>query len=290
MSLSKHVLRGLHWPWRYARLAMSKRRAVSESELDSARVSILLPTWNRRIYLERSLPSLFRALQGQCVELLIWDNASSDGTGEFLSQLNPPASITLQIEKHPTNIGINALAALARQASGDYLLQLDDDVIGFEPGFLQKMLRAYLSLPALGYLGCGVVTDNYTCGGRPPLWRSIRVRHAPDCDIAYGAVGGWCTLTDRELYDSLGGFTERPGETYFWADLAYRRAVLRSGRKTGILLSTEVYHAFRLALDQASYEAYLSNARARDPHQSQPSLKLADEAFWKNYNRRFGTR
>lgn len=269
-------------PFRRLKLTCTLKQ-VERAELRQRFVSILLPTFNRRDYLLHSLPRLLQALEKQHYELLIWDNASIDGTAELLSDY---AGERVRVLTHNSNIGINALAELAEMAQGEFLLQLDDDVLGFPEDFVSELLFAYLSVPDMGYLGTNVVSDQFTDGGRLPAERSVRVDHQL-FQIDYGAVGGWCTLTDRELYDSVGGFLQRPEETYFWADLDYYRKVGRLGRKRGILLNTEVYHAFRVALREADYQAFLKDAEKRDPNKQELPVRFADESFWQLFRKRF---
>lgn len=266
--------RPTHWPWfrrlkrrlrhpfRARRLARDPRREVTEAELERVKVGIILPTWNRLRYLRLGIPSLLAATRDIPCELLVWDNASTDGTAEFLDGLDDPR---LSVVHHPENIGINALAASARRVGGTHLLQVDDDVIDFPPGFLRELVVAYESLPKLGYLGTNVVQDTLTDGGRLPAYRSIHVDHGDGLVVEYGAVGGWCTLTDRALYDELGGFLEIPGERYFFADRDYYRKVGARGLRRGILHDTRVYHACRVALDEDDRERFHERVELAGP-------------------------
>src|ERR1700761_933556 len=53
--------------------------------LNQSPVTIVIPNWNGRDLLERFLPSVLEALQGSTDnEILVVDNASTDGSVEFL--------------------------------------------------------------------------------------------------------------------------------------------------------------------------------------------------------------
>ncbi len=273
-------------PFKRRLLLRAPRREVPPEEVAQARVSVLLPTFNRLPYLREGLLSLLAAT-GPRTEILVWDNASTDGTRAWLEALAPRVP-RLRVFLHGENIGINALAACAREAGGDFLLQVDDDVLHFPPGLVRDMLRIYLSLPILGYLGADVHADRFTDGGRLPERRSVRVAYPGGPTLDFGPVGGWCTLTDRRLYDAVGGFLERPGETYFWADADYSRKIRARGRQRGIALGLKIYHAFRVALREEDVRAYDATRALRDP-----TLRFAapavDPDFWPSFRERFGT-
>lgn len=277
-------------PFRRLKHARVTLNDVPEGLFQDSRVSILLPTYNRCAYLQRGIPSLLAAVEELSVQVIVWNNNSSDGTQDFLESINDDR---VTVVNHPKNIGINALAASARLATGTHILQLDDDVIWFPKGFLKRLLYAYHRVPDMGYLGTNVIADDYTDGGRLPLWRSVRVWHKDQRNddaltIDYGPVGGWCTLTDRDLYDQLGGFLEKPNEIYFWADLDYYKKSGAIGRKRGILEPVKVYHAFRVAPDAAQQAALEGHKAERDPSQAWSGPKLAPE-FWPNFDARYPT-
>ncbi|MDF1660314.1 MAG: glycosyltransferase [Planctomycetota bacterium] len=286
MKLWRRFKRWYRRPFRRRKFAQVSLCPVEESALDAARFAIILPTYNRLNYIKQGLPSLLKATEDVDCSVLVWNNASSDGSKEWLDSLSDPR---LTVVHHDSNIGINALARSAAMTSGTHLLQVDDDVLYFPPGFLRELLRAYLSVPGMGYLGTNVIHDEFTDGGRPPLWRSVRVRHSESLTIDYGAVGGWCTLTDRALYDSVGGFIEKPGETYFWADLDYYRKVGALGRKRGVLFNQRVYHAFRVALDAENAQAFDKTRAQRDPEGRMTGVKVESQEFWTAFRQRYGS-
>jgi len=273
-------------PLRQRRYAQVELREPAPEALRSLKVGVLLPTFNRLPFLRFGLPSLLQATAGAEfeVDLLVWDNASQDGSAEFLSGIVDPR---LRVHRSPENIGLNALAEGAAMLGGDFLLQVDDDVLWFPDHFLRDMIRTYLAIPGMGYLGAGVISDRFTSGGRLPQERSIRVEHRPGMVLDYGAVGGWCTLTDRALYEQVGGFTQRPSERYFFADRDYYRAVGALGRKRGIAASLQVYHAYGVAPDAKAQATFEGRIGEPDGAGWPAPPKVADD-FWANFKARFG--
>jgi len=87
-------------------------------------VTIAIPTRNRaRSY----LPVALRSALGQCyprVEVLVSDNASSDGTAALVESM----ARSVRFFRHPVDIGANANYNFClSQARGDYFLLLHDD-------------------------------------------------------------------------------------------------------------------------------------------------------------------
>src|SRR6185503_12727252 len=101
-------------------------------------VSVFICTFNSR----RVLSACLRALEQQdCepLEVVIVDNASTDGTREILASLKPPRYQTILNDK---NVGFAAAQNQAiRSARGEWLLSLNADVV-LSPNFLSKLLAA----------------------------------------------------------------------------------------------------------------------------------------------------
>jgi GT2 family glycosyltransferase len=86
-------------------------------------LSVLVVSWNSRSHLERSLPALLPEL-GEGDELVVVDNASGDGTVEYVRGLAPAARIVETGRNAGFAAGCNLGAAAA---SGDLLVILNPD-------------------------------------------------------------------------------------------------------------------------------------------------------------------
>lgn len=99
-------------------------------------LSVLVVTYNERELVERCLPPLLEQLRPGD-ELIVADNASSDGTAEAVGRLAPGATVL----NMPENAGyMPACNAAAERASGDLLITLDADVIP-APDFCDAIRR-----------------------------------------------------------------------------------------------------------------------------------------------------
>ena len=112
-------------------------------------ISILITTYNSARFLERCLESV-RAQTHHPVELIIVDNASTDGTPDILAKYQSQARIIY----NKMNIGFAAAQnAAARLATGEWLLSLNPDVV-LHPNFLAEAAAAAEGNPNVGAV-CG---------------------------------------------------------------------------------------------------------------------------------------
>ena len=105
---------------------------MSESNPD---VTIVLLSWNRKRYLEIGLPSMFAALSKDLVhEIIIMDNASTDGTTELIESY-ATSNPEVKFIKNSRNIGLKGYNKLFGMAKGRVIIEVDDDVIEFPENF-----------------------------------------------------------------------------------------------------------------------------------------------------------
>ncbi len=124
-------------------------------------ISVLICTFNSC----RVLPACLRALEQQScgpLEIVIVDNASGDGTRDFLARLQPPK---YQVILNESNMGFAAAQNQAiRKARGQWLCSLNADVV-LSPDFFSQLLRAAELDEGAGVL-CGKLL-RWNPGGEP---------------------------------------------------------------------------------------------------------------------------
>jgi abequosyltransferase len=118
-------------------------------------LTIGIPTYNRRPYLQRCVESIMASLSG-CdvrIELLISDNASNDDTQTYLDSLlaSLPASDNIvRIIRQANNIGAERnFRALTKAASGRFIWVIGDDdllEIGAVPLVIEKIMDGASSI------------------------------------------------------------------------------------------------------------------------------------------------
>lgn len=100
------------------------------------RVSFILPTFNRRDVVVRTVEQIHRCgLAPAEFEVLVVDNASSDGTAEALTSRFP----SVRVFRQASNRGPCAKNAALAVARGEFIVFLDDDSFP-EPGSVRRMI------------------------------------------------------------------------------------------------------------------------------------------------------
>ena len=108
-------------------------------------VSIGIVTWNSAGDLARCLDGV-RAQRHQPIELIVGDNASTDGTRAVIEA----GTAAAERRYFPANLGFSAAHnALIREARGTYYLALNPDVV-LDPGFVGALAEALDAAPRAG--------------------------------------------------------------------------------------------------------------------------------------------
>lgn len=116
------------------------------------RIHLVFVTYNRLEYTKRALPSVL-ADPTERFDLTIWDNASTDGTAEYLrDQIDDPRIVDLVLSRE--NIGQTAAVnRIWADSKADLLGKLDNDCI-VTPGWTRTLAEAHRDIPNLGVVAC----------------------------------------------------------------------------------------------------------------------------------------
>ncbi len=196
-------------------------------------VSIIIPLYNKAEYTKRCLEGIFANDNGAIrYELILVDNASSDGTDELLKSFTGD----IQVITNRKNLGFaKACNQGARLATGDYLLFLNNDTIP-KPGWLEPLLD-------------GMEVDGADICGARLLYPDGKVQHAGvafnEEGIGYHIFSGFhgnnpavtrkrfmqcvtaaCMMIRRTLFQELAGFDEGYVNGYEDVDLCLRAGTL----------------------------------------------------------------
>ncbi len=209
-------------------------------------VSALTPQWGKTELTARAIAALRRSDYPGEIEALVYDNASPGGPGPVADR----DDVTLL--RGDENIGFGpAVNRLAAEATGDYILILNNDTI-VDPRCV-RLLVAAMSDPARpgvvapryrdfdgtvlemgGYLGPDGSGWQLFRGTRPPAALE-RMRYPAH----YGSAA--CLLVDRALFAEYGGFDDLWAPAYYEdTDLCF--ALREKGRPTLVEPRAIVYH------------------------------------------------
>jgi GT2 family glycosyltransferase len=204
-------------------------------------IAIVVLTHNRLHLLQKCVEDVLLRTAATS-EIVIWDNASTDGTGDYLATLTDPR---IRVVRSTKNVGMNGYARGFRMTTAPYLVELDDEVVDAPPGWDRTLLDAYETLPEIGFLAADLVDDphdeaaHYRYRVRPHEYRLTEVNGVP---LLEGPAGGGCAITSRELAASVGGFPERPREVFWQEETEYLERISRLGYRGAVLASLKVHH------------------------------------------------
>jgi glycosyltransferase involved in cell wall biosynthesis len=136
------------------------------------KLSILVPVYNERAVVERSLAQVLAAPLPEDMEreLILVDDCSTDGTSAILQRI-AAADNRIQLVRHPVNKGKGAAVRTAIQhASGDFCLVQDAD-LEYDPMEYSRLLRPLLDGHADAVFGSRYLRGEQT--RVLPFWHSM---------------------------------------------------------------------------------------------------------------------
>lgn len=208
-------------------------------------ISVIVLTHDRAQLLRRCVEDVLRRTSATTREIIIWNNASTDGTKEYLDSIDDPK---IRVIHHKVNIGTNAYAQAVELTSSPYIVGVDDDVIEAPYDWDRTLLDAFLKIPGIGYLVADLKEDPNDSAYQylkyaKEVRRVYTRREINGVFILEGPTGSGCAMTSREIYDQVGGFGQHKKLVFWHEDAAYVRSVVKHGYKTAILEGLEVWHA-----------------------------------------------
>jgi GT2 family glycosyltransferase/tetratricopeptide (TPR) repeat protein len=233
--------------------AMDWFKPTCQFNADRPLASIVILTWNQLDYTRQCVDSLFKHTHS-AFELIIIDNGSTDGTLEYVQELDRAHTACIRIETiaNSNNVGFakgcNQGLAVSR---GDYLILLNNDVV-LTSQWLQRLTRAMENHPHLGLVG---PMTNYVSGPQRITNPSYDVntlnglekyahRHAETYDGLIESnwrIAGFCMLMRRAVMEKIGGLDERYAIGNFEDDDFCARAHL-AGYKAAVIKDCYLHH------------------------------------------------
>ena len=103
---------------------------LDKDDNNNIKLSIAIPTYNGAKHIREALDSIISQLNdiNEKIEILVSDNASSDGTEEIIKQYMKKYSSIISYYKNDKNVGFDKnIDLLFKRAKGEYVWPLSDD-------------------------------------------------------------------------------------------------------------------------------------------------------------------
>ena len=136
-------------------------------------ISIIIPSWNAKKYLQTCIESTIRETQNYKTEIIVVDNASTDGSVELVKEQFQHVKLIC----NDANLGFATANNIGiKNSSGKYIFLINSDVKVLN-GTIGLMLAYMNEHPEIGMLGPQILDSNgniqRSCMGFPTLWNTF---------------------------------------------------------------------------------------------------------------------
>ncbi|MGG0814455.1 glycosyltransferase family 2 protein [Paenibacillus alvei] len=196
-------------------------------------ISVIIPTVLHTELVKQCVTSFINTVHQLAYEIIIVDDGSTawiqqdlQAWSDLLPQVRFIGKTANEGFSKTVNCGI-------QHAQGDYVLIVNNDVVFFEPGWLQHMLVAMNSSPDIGIVGARLLYPNLTIqhGGVVPTqkghfdhrYRGQEAHYPPAMLIEdVNAVTGALMLVRKHIFSQIGLLSEEFFIAFEDIDLCYR--------------------------------------------------------------------
>jgi GT2 family glycosyltransferase len=232
-----------------------------ERDYDGPDISVCIVNWNTRELLRACIRSIFEQSSGLAAELVVVDNASTDGSQEMIAQAFPEVTLVANRENRGFGAANNQAAEIAR---GRIVLFLNSDTLVL-PAALASMVRYLDQHEQVGAVGCkllngdgslqrscwrGFLTLRAALVEALYLWRLMpRSGFVRGSDVAVDQTSapiavdhllGACMAVPRRVLDEVGTFDTRFFMFLEETDLCYR--IKQAGYEIHYLPDAAIIH------------------------------------------------
>lgn len=222
---------------------------VSEDHKHDPLASVIVVTYNNLELTKQCLASLDEYSDYPNMEVIVVDNASSDGSPEWLQQWGSVEGRNRKLILNADNRGFAAGNNLGLEiASGEYLVMLNNDT-HVTPGWLRTMVNHMRRNPDLGLLG--PVTNNIGNEARIDIfYDDMTQMMARSSQYTRSHVGQlyplrtaafFCVMLKRSVFEKIGPLDEAFGRGFFEDD-DYCRRIEQAGLKVACAEDVFVHH------------------------------------------------
>lgn len=242
-------------------------------------LSVIVVSWNVRDMLKRCLTSIFLTALPLDIEVIVIDNASSDGSAEMVASHFPAVKLIV----NEANSGFSkANNQGIRVCRGRMIALLNPDT-EVMPGALQEMADYLHTHADAGIVGPAFLDSANRVIANGVRFPTVRMEIARTLGLTrwvnlehdfggyesaeYGAswpvdsVSGACLVIKREVIEMVAGLDERLFMFYEEVDLCYR--AVRAGWRIAFIPHAKVYHFWMGSVRQAPIRSTVRFCRSQ---------------------------
>lgn len=229
------------------------------------KTSVVILNWNTTGYLERFVPGILKSLEGMDAELVVADNASTDGSMQMMESNFPDVKRIILDKNYGFTGGYNKALA---QLDSEYFVLLNSD-IEVPEGWLQPLVETLDNNPEVGACApklhswyernkfeyAGAAGGYIDCFGFPlcrgrimQMLETDEGQYDTPADVFWAT--GACLMIRSSLYNMLGGLDDRFFAHMEEIDLCWR--IQLNGYRVRVVPQSVVYHLGGGTLPQSS--------------------------------------
>ncbi len=276
---------------------MLRNRLKMEMKSKQIEISFIVVSWNAKEYLSKSLASIEKETAGLNSEIIVVDNASSDGSAEMVRERFPQVRLIVNGENlgfaKANNIGI-------RQSHGRYLALVNSDVEVL-PGCMGLMIGYMGKHVETGIMGPQMLDSDgkvqRSCMGFPTIWNSFCRALALDTifpksrifggfEMTYwphdstrevDIINGCFWLVRRSALEQVGGLDER--FFIYGEDMDWCRRFWDRGWKVMYLHRARAVHYGGASSSNAPVKFFIEMNRANLKYWAKHHSRLAQTGY-----------
>ena len=266
---------------------------VRRPSAHSVQLSIIIVNWNTKERLANCLRSVFATVQALDFEVVVLDNASTDGSANMVRELFPQVRLIEGRENLGFARGNNVAL---KHAVGDFVLLLNPDTVVQESA-IDRLIAALQACPSLGAVGAQLLNADGSLQQSweqfPSLWlewpviRSLSQRRPTPVQTEYGEPGslldvdwatGACLMIRRQALEQVGALDES-----YWlyteeTDWCFRAR--RCGWSVGVVTDAHVVHIQQSASKQRPVDSQIQFYRSRALFLQKNRSSLSARVLW----------
>ncbi|MFP6639951.1 MAG: glycosyltransferase, partial [Myxococcota bacterium] len=229
------------------------------------RVSVVVLCFNNLEMTQACLGSLERFSKYPNLELIVVDNASTDGTAEFLAEYAEKSQelpfTELKVIPNEQNLGFAAGNNVGIwQSTGDYVVLLNNDTF-VTRGWVGDLVRHFRLQPDLGLVGPvtnmigneAMIPVNYQTMEEMALQARAYTIQRSRMRLQVSNLGFFCVAISRKVIDEV-GLLEEDFQVGFFEDDDYCRRVQLAGFQIAIAEDVFIHHHLSASFDALGKE------------------------------------
>ena len=207
--------------------------------ISMADLSIIIISYNTRALTDDCIDSILQSLLKAMFsyEIVVWDNASTDGSQELLRQWAKKDS-HVSVHQSRENIGFGPANNMAvKKVKGTHLLFLNSDILTLENAIGDLYEYYTKHTDTLQFLGGKLLNPDMTEQASAGAFFNLRTvflvlflggdrlkitRYSPKSVRQVDWISGACIMVNLRIFESLGGFDEKIFMYMEEVDLLYR--------------------------------------------------------------------